>query len=266
MEIAQHLATARTLREVRERTLDIVGEVVSFDAAGIHALSPRVPLDTAVLRGVDVESMMNTVARWDALAVELAALREYAIAHDHVAADHEALSPGSRAHDVWRRTALEPQRLATALVTHFVVGSTIRGALVLGRRTRDRFSSDELAWLRSIAPTLALADVAFCGLDSTPVARLPVALACVDQRLTRRQREIVEHVALGHTNAQIAEALGLSPNTLRNHLAVIFSTLDASNRADVVRLAVLLPADARDGGSKPAPIEKRQATPRTSRR
>lgn len=266
MDVAHRLASARTLREVRERTLDVVGEAVPFDAAGVHALSPRVSLDTAVLRGVEVASMMASVSQWDALAVELAALREYAIAHEHVAADHEALAPGSRAHEVWRRTALGPQRLATALVMHFVVGSTIRGALVLGRRTRDRFSSDELAWLRSIAPTLALADAAFCGLESTLGARLPVALACVDQRLTRRQREIVEHVALGHTNAQIAEALGLSPNTLRNHLAAIFATLDASNRADVVRLAVLLPADGRERASKGASVEKRQTKPRASRR
>jgi DNA-binding CsgD family transcriptional regulator len=48
-------------------------------------------------------------------------------------------------------------------------------------------------------------------------------------------------VALGHTNDAIARALGLSPNTLRNHLAEVFRRLGAANRADVVRLSVLRP-------------------------
>ena len=71
---------------------------------------------------------------------------------------------------------------------------------------------------------------------------MPTRLVCGDGRLTPRQRVIVEHVALGHTNAEIAEALGLSANTLRNHLSAIFARVGASNRAELVRLAVLQPA------------------------
>ena len=62
---------------------------------------------------------------------------------------------------------------------------------------------------------------------------------CRDKRLTERQREIVEHVALGHTNAEIGAAIGLSVRTVRNLLVAIMKRLDASNRADVVRVAVL---------------------------
>ncbi len=66
----------------------------------------------------------------------------------------------------------------------------------------------------------------------------PTRLACTDQRLTPRQRAIVEHVALGHTNAQIGLALGLSPYSVRNQLVQVFAAVGASNRADLVRLAV----------------------------
>jgi DNA-binding CsgD family transcriptional regulator len=64
-------------------------------------------------------------------------------------------------------------------------------------------------------------------------------LRCFDQRLTPRQRDIVERVALGHTNDQIGEALGLSPNTVRNLLTETRRRLGAANRAELVRLAVL---------------------------
>jgi DNA-binding CsgD family transcriptional regulator len=67
----------------------------------------------------------------------------------------------------------------------------------------------------------------------------PTQLRCSDQRLTPRQRELVERVALGHTNAQIAAALSLSENTVRNLLTATRQRIGAANRAELVRLAVL---------------------------
>ena len=101
------------------------------------------------------------------------------------------------------------------------------------------FTAAEAATLGAVAPALALADALLQGLDAAPQRPVPTRLRCEDQRLTARQREIVELVAMGHTNAAIAAALAVSPNTLRNHLAEVFRRLGASNRADVVRLAVL---------------------------
>ncbi len=242
--LAARLAAARTQREVRETILDHLAEVLPHEAAGIHAMSPRVPLETGVFRGIDVAVLATSIAGWDTLAVELAPLREHAFRHRGVAADHDALSPGSRAHRLWRQTALAPQKLKTLALVHFVVGGVARAVLSIGRRKRDRFDEAELERLRDVAPTYALADLALGGLENRAGANMPVRLVCQDQRLTTRQREIVEHVALGHTNAEIAGALSLSPNTLRNHLATIFAKLGASNRAEVVRLAVLLPPAA----------------------
>ena len=55
--------------------------------------------------------------------------------------------------------------------------------------------------------------------------------------LTRRQREILQLVALGQTNAEIARALVLSPRTVEMHVANILTTLDSRSRADAVRRA-----------------------------
>ncbi|MFO0685970.1 MAG: helix-turn-helix transcriptional regulator [Sandaracinus sp.] len=242
--VAAHLAVARTQREARERILDHLAEVLPHEAAAIHAMSPRVPLETGVFRGLEVAAFASSLPRWDELAVELAPLREHAFRHRGVAADHEVLTPAARGYRLWRESVLVPQKLKTLALVHFVVGGVARAVLGVGRRKADRFTEAELELLRDLAPTYALADLALGGLEKAAGANMPVRLVCQDQRLTARQREIVEHVALGHTNAEIAEALSLSPNTLRNHLATIFAKLGASNRAEVVRLAVLLPPAA----------------------
>jgi DNA-binding NarL/FixJ family response regulator len=58
--------------------------------------------------------------------------------------------------------------------------------------------------------------------------------------LTRRQREILNLVAQGQTNAEIARTLVLSPRTVEMHVANILATLDSRSRADAVRRATEL--------------------------
>jgi DNA-binding NarL/FixJ family response regulator len=58
--------------------------------------------------------------------------------------------------------------------------------------------------------------------------------------LTRRQREILQRVALGDTNAEIARALVLSPRTVEMHVANILAALDSRSRAEAVRRATEL--------------------------
>src|SRR5262249_49919935 len=58
--------------------------------------------------------------------------------------------------------------------------------------------------------------------------------------LTRRQREILQLVALGQTNAEIARGLVLSPRTVEMHVANILATLDSRSRAEAVRRATEL--------------------------
>ncbi|HHP7238998.1 alpha/beta fold hydrolase [Longibacter sp.] len=52
--------------------------------------------------------------------------------------------------------------------------------------------------------------------------------------LTPREREVLDLVAQGLGNGQIAEALFISPKTVRNHVSRIFSKLDVSRRAEAV--------------------------------
>ena len=56
-------------------------------------------------------------------------------------------------------------------------------------------------------------------------------------QLTPRQLDIVRLAARGAGNKEIAEALGITPHTVRNHLTQIFERLGARNRAQAVSMA-----------------------------
>ncbi|MEM7541262.1 MAG: response regulator transcription factor [Pseudomonadota bacterium] len=59
-------------------------------------------------------------------------------------------------------------------------------------------------------------------------------------RLTRRQREVLNLLAKGFSNAAIADALGLSVSTVKSHVSTLFEALGVDNRAGCTRAALRL--------------------------
>jgi FixJ family two-component response regulator len=60
----------------------------------------------------------------------------------------------------------------------------------------------------------------------------------IRQRLTtlsKRECEVMDHVALGQSNKQIARVLSLSERTIANHRASVLQKMEAANSADLVR-------------------------------
>jgi DNA-binding NarL/FixJ family response regulator len=55
--------------------------------------------------------------------------------------------------------------------------------------------------------------------------------------LSAREREVLQYVALGYTNDQIAETLCLSDGTVKNHVSNIYNKLGVRTRAEAVALA-----------------------------
>jgi DNA-binding NarL/FixJ family response regulator len=55
-----------------------------------------------------------------------------------------------------------------------------------------------------------------------------------DSPLTKREREILQLVADGHSTAEIARSLYISAKTVKNHLASIYSKLDSRDRTQAV--------------------------------
>ncbi len=58
------------------------------------------------------------------------------------------------------------------------------------------------------------------------------------QRLTKRERQVLEGVVAGKQNKVIAAELGLSPKTVESHRSRVMAKVGASSLAELVRLAV----------------------------
>lgn len=56
--------------------------------------------------------------------------------------------------------------------------------------------------------------------------------------LSRRQREVLQHMAAGKLNKQIAYELGLSERTIKMHRAAVFAALAIKSSADAIRIAI----------------------------
>jgi DNA-binding CsgD family transcriptional regulator len=95
--------------------------------------------------------------------------------------------------------------------------------LVLGRRHR-RFAPRDVAMLGLSAPSLQRL------MRERPTRQLPATL-------TVQERRVLMRVAAGHSNAHIAESLGVTPSTVRKHLEHAYRKLGVHSRvAAVARL------------------------------
>lgn len=59
-----------------------------------------------------------------------------------------------------------------------------------------------------------------------------------DEQPTPRQVEILHLVARGKSNKEIGRALGVSQQTIKNHLSDLYRRLGSSDRAHAVYLAI----------------------------
>lgn len=59
----------------------------------------------------------------------------------------------------------------------------------------------------------------------------PLATLRADSTLSSREREVLQRIVAGDSNKMIARALGLSPHTVKRHVANILDKLGARSRA-----------------------------------
>jgi PAS domain S-box-containing protein len=126
-----------------------------------------------------------------------------------------------------------------------------------------------------VIPVTALPMLSTCGCSAcAPSANVPWldALSALDaqrqrrnevfERLTPREAEIVESIASGMAVASVARSLGISPNTVRNHLKSVFRKLGVRSQAELLsRLIRARPLELLGRRDFQLPEQRQQAEP-----
>ena len=107
-----------------------------------------------------------------------------------------------------------------------------------GRHLASLIPGAELVPLESSNHILLAHEPAWAHFFSALDAFLPRPVKASFSGLTSREGEILEHIARGLDNAQIAAQLGLSEKTVKNHITSIFDKLGVQTRAQAIVAAL----------------------------
>ncbi|MCK9927962.1 response regulator transcription factor [Frankia sp. Mgl5] len=151
--------------------------------------------------------------------------------------------PGMSGIEATRQLATACPTAAVLVLTMLEGDDAIFAAMRAGARGYLLKGADRAEISRALT-TVASGDVVFSAGIATRVLAFFAAggssLAPFPE-LTAREREILDLVAQGLTNAAIASRLFVSPKTVRNHVSNVFTKLQVADRAEAV-------ARARDAG------------------
>ncbi|WP_293915007.1 response regulator transcription factor [Deinococcus sp.] len=129
--------------------------------------------------------------------------------------------PGLTGIEVCEKLRSTNPSVVSVLITTFAEPAIVQAARSAGARgyLSKETPPEELArQLREI--------VAHPEVDRLPQVEVP--------RLTPRERDVLPLLAQGYSNKEIARSLGVSPDTIKDHLARLYTKLDARDRTDAV--------------------------------
>lgn len=132
--------------------------------------------------------------------------------------------PGLTGIEVCRQLRSECPEVLSILITTFAEPAIIQAAREAGARgylSKETDPSALAAQLRAI--------IADPTQDRLPRVEVP--------RLTPRESEVLPLLAQGLSNKEIARELGVSPDTVKDHLARMYGKLDACDRTEAVSRA-----------------------------
>lgn len=145
--------------------------------------------------------------------------------------------PGVNGIEATRRIIRDSPHIGIIVVTMFEDDSSVFSAMRAGARgyiLKEANEEEVLRAIRAVAGGEALFGPAIARrlvhFFSTPHPGSGPAFP----ELTEREREILDLIARGESNADIAQRLVLSPHTVRNHISNIFSKLQVADRAEAI--------------------------------
>lgn len=145
--------------------------------------------------------------------------------------------PGMDGVEATRRVVADHPGTGVVVLTMSEEDATLLDAVRAGARGYLLKGAEPDEIVRAIT-TVAAGGVVFGAVLATRVvefmARPRSAEAEPFPELSAREREVLDLVASGLTNGQIASQLFLSPKTVRNHVHAVLSKLQAADRTEAV--------------------------------
>jgi DNA-binding NarL/FixJ family response regulator len=122
------------------------------------------------------------------------------------------------------------------LFTAYPDHAAVQPALAAGARAvvlKDADRADLVDVIRRVAADESLDDVAVAGIRPDEISER-LARRLRECALTRREYEILRRVSMGETNPEIAEATGLTRNTVKTYVQSALNKLGARNRIEAL--------------------------------
>ena len=159
--------------------------------------------------------------------------------------------PGMNGIDATREVVAADPEVGVLVLTMGEDDGTVLSALRAGARGYLRKGAEQDEIVRAIN-TVHSGGVVFGASLAARIADVLTPAAGPDGRpfpeLTERETEVLDLVAAGLNNAQVAQRLFLSPKTVRNNVSSILAKLQATDRAQVIIRARDAGMGRADGG------------------
>ena len=136
--------------------------------------------------------------------------------------------------EVVRRLAKATPMVKILMLTMYDDDESILAAVRAGALGYVLKGADTDDLLRAITAVAAGEAIFGPGLARRVLQALSAPQEPAFTELTRREREVLELIASGMSNQAIAAKLGLSVNTISNHISSIFAKLQVSSRAEAI--------------------------------
>jgi DNA-binding NarL/FixJ family response regulator len=135
--------------------------------------------------------------------------------------------------DATRQIVETSPHIGVIVVTMFEDDDSVFAAMRAGARgyvLKGADQSDMLRAIQAVANGEALFGPEIAARLVSFFEKPPAAEAAIFPELTKREHEILEKIAQGWSNAQIAENLVISLKTVRNHVSNIFNKMQVTDR------------------------------------
>lgn len=204
-----------------ERTRILIADDHTLFRDGVHALLDSIPEMEVVGEAADGEEVIQ---------------KAVALQPDVILMDIQM--PGVNGIEATRRIVRQSPHIGVTVITMFEDDDSVFAAMRAGARGYILKGADQEEMLRAIravangealfGPAIARRMMGFFAAPRSMISPSPFS------ELTDREREVLNLIAQGHSNAEIADQLVLSPKTVRNHISNIFSKLQVADRSHAI--------------------------------